>query len=182
LKQEVRCLIVKLIAACLLFAAPAFSSTSVVGHIANLDTSTPGNTAKVRFWLRGCRQNQPRITGTGGIAPQVSGTSFYVDLPADASGNVSGTIYSTRDAAGTGNGEIECGGSYTAVWYGMQIFNNSIPGPEVPIHAKSGTTLDITSVTPITTLPVVTAPTGDSTYARLDTSNLPFTANVPGAQ
>lgn len=164
--------------AVLLLAISANATTVVTGHISNLDTTTPGTTSWVRFWLRGCRGNQPRITGTGGIAPQVAGSSFYVDVPANASGNVSGTIYSTRDAAGTGNGDIECGGSYTAVWYGMVIYNNGIPGPEIPVHAKNGGTLDISNVTPITTNPVVTAPTGDSTYARKDGGNQPFTGAI----
>lgn len=148
--------------------------TTVVGKILNLDSTNPGTSSFVRFWLRGLRGNEPRITGTGAIAPQTAGSNFYVDVPANSSGTVSGTIYSTRDAAGTGNGEIEAGGSYTAVWYGMVIYNAGIPGPEVPVHAKIGASLDISSVTPNTMQPVITAPTGDTTYARLDGGNLPF--------
>jgi hypothetical protein len=162
----------------LALSASAFGTTQVVGHITKLDTTTPGTTAYVRFWLRGTRGNQPRITGTGAIAPQFSGSAFYVDLPADASGNISGTIYSTRDAAGTGAGDIEAGGSYTAVYYGMQIFNGGIAGPETPVHARSGGTLDIANVSPISTLAVVTAPTGDTTYARIDGGNTPFSGAV----
>lgn len=152
--------------------------TTVTGHIAKLDTTTPGVTAFVRFWLRGTRGNEPRITGTGAIAPQFSGSTFYVDLPADASGNISGTIYSTRDSAGTGSGDIEAGGSHTSVYYGMQVFNSGIPGPEIPVHAKNGGTLDIANVSPVSTLPVVTAPTGDTTYARIDGGNTPFSGAV----
>src|SRR5512146_2222967 len=165
----------------LILAVPCFATTTVTGSLKNLGTGsvTSSSNAFVRFWLRGCRGNQPRITGTGAIAPQQSGSNaFYVDLSADASGNVSGTIYSTRDSAGTGNGEIECGLSYTAVWYGMQVFNNGIPGPEVPITAKSGATIDVSNVTPNTTQPVTTAPTGDTTYARIDAGNTPFTGLV----
>src|SRR5262249_6187816 len=63
-------------------------------------------------------------------------------------------------------------------WYGMVVFLNGKAGPETPIHAKIGATFDISNITPITTNPVVTAPTGDSTYARLDGGNQPFTGNV----
>lgn len=159
-------------------SASALATTAVTGHITRLDTTTPGATAYVRFWLRGTRGNQPRITGTGAIAPQFSGSAFYVDLPADASGNISGTIYSTRDSTGTGAGDIEAGGSYTAVYYGMQIFNSGIAGPEIPVHAKSGGTLDIANVTPVSTLPVITSPSGDTTYARIDGGNTPFSGAV----
>lgn len=159
-------------------SASALATTAVTGHITRLDTTTPGATAYVRFWLRGTRGNQPRITGTGAIAPQFSGSAFYVDLPADASGNISGTIYSTRDSTGTGAGDIEAGGSYTAVYYGMQVFNSGIAGPESPVHAKSGGALDIANVTPVSTLPVITSPTGDSTYARIDGGNTPFSGAV----
>lgn len=133
--------------------------------------------AFVRFWLRGCAGNQPRITGTGIIGPSLGGV-YYFDVVANSSGVISGTLYSNRDNAGTGNGEIECGGSYTATWYGMQTFVNGKGGPEVPIYAKNGATFDISNVTPITTTPVVVAPTGDSTYARIDGGNTPFTGPV----
>jgi hypothetical protein len=171
----------KLAAILLLSALPAFGTTAVAGHLSTLSTgsATSATHAFVRFWLRGCRENQPRITGTGAIAPEHNADSvFYVDLPADGSGNVSGTIYATRDAAGTGNGEIECGGSYTAVWYGMQIFNNGIAGPEIPVHAKNGATLDPANITPITSQPVPAAGTGDTTYLRLDGGNSPITGAV----
>jgi hypothetical protein len=39
-------------------------------------------------------------------------------------------------------------------------------GPETPIVARNGDTFDISNITPITTNPVVTAPTGDTTYER----------------
>lgn len=161
----------------LLLAPLSWATTTVTGSIKNLGTGavTPGSL--VRFWLRGCAGNQPRINGTAVIAPTQGGV-FFFDLAADASGNISGTIYSTRDNAGTGNGDIECGGSKTAVWYGMQVFNAGKGGPETPVHAKSGATLDVTQVTPITTNPVIAAPTGDTTYLRLDAGNSPIIGNL----
>jgi hypothetical protein len=53
----------------------------------------------------------------------------------------------------------------------MQVFVGGKGGPEVPIHAKNGVPLNISSVVAITVNPVVTAPTGDSTYLRLDNGN-----------
>lgn len=126
----------------------------------------------MRFTLKGLSGAQPRVTGVTDIVPAVK------DFTSDASGNISGTLYSTRDAAGTGNGEIEVNGSYTAAFYEMRIFRDGQPGPPVSLHAKNGVTLNITNVTPITTNPVVAAPTGDTTYARLDGGNQPFTAEI----
>lgn len=152
------------------------ATTTVSGNIKTLGTTATGNSF-VRFRLRGCGGNQPRITGIA-IVPANANGDFYFDIPANSAGVVSGSLYSTRDAAGTGNGEIECGGSYTAAWYGMQVYRNSVPGPEVPVHAKSGATLDPSNVTPLTVKSVVTSPTGDTTYARIDGGNQPFLGSV----
>jgi hypothetical protein len=152
------------------------ASTTIQGTLGNLGTGSAGHQASVRFWLRGCN-GQPRVNGVALIAPTQGGV-YYYDFNADNLGVISGTLYSTRDAAGTGNGDIECNGSKTSVWYGMQAFEFGKFGPEVPVHAKNGVTLDITNVTPISTNPVVTAPTGDSTYVRLDAGNGPGTGNL----
>lgn len=60
----------------------------------------------------------------------------------------------------------------------MFIYNNGVAGPGTKIHAKNGATLDPSSVTPITTPPVVSAPTGDGTYLRIDGGNSPVTGSV----
>lgn len=158
------------LAVLLLTAIPAWATTTVTGKLQNLGTGNVTANAFMRFWLRGCGGNQPRVNGTSIIAPSQGGV-YYFDLVADSSGNISGTLYSTRDSTGLLGGDIECGGSKTAVWYGMQAWVNGKAGPEIPVHAKNGVTLDITQVTPLTSNPVVTAPTGDSTYLRLDNGN-----------
>lgn len=167
----------KTLCAVLLLALPAFSTTTVTGNIKNLQGGAVGtsNNAIVRFILRGTGNAQPVIAGTGALAPTSANGIWYTDIPADSNGNVSGTIYSTRNSAGTGAGDITVNGSGTAVWYDMVIVVNGMQGPATSIHAKSGATLDISNVTPITTTPVVTAPTGDSTYLRLDGGNGPIT-------
>lgn len=162
----------------LLLSISASATTTVTGTLQNLGTGTVGQGAFVRFWLRGCAGNQPRVAGTALIAPSQGGV-FFFDLPANASGAVSGTLYSTRDSTGLLGGDITCGTVTTGVWYGMQVFVGGKGGPEIPIHAKNGVPLNISSVIPITTNPVVTAPTGDSTYCRLDgaTGNCPSGAS-----
>jgi hypothetical protein len=162
----------------LLFTPGAFATTSVTGRIQNLGTGNVTSAAFVRFWLRGCAGNQPRVNGTSIIGPTAGGV-FFFDISADSSGNISGTLYSTRDSTGLLGGDIECGGSKLGVWYGMQAFVGGKGGPEVAVHAKNGVVLDITSVTPITTNPVNPAPTGDSTYCRLDGGNGPCGTGAP---
>jgi hypothetical protein len=169
--KSIACLVLFLSACCQLFA-----TTTITGNIKTLGT-TSGNNSFIRFWLRGCNGNQPRVNGVA-IVPSNTNGQFYFDFPTNSVGAVSGSLYSTRDAAGTGAGEIDCGGSHTAAWYGMQVFRNSVGGPETPVHAKNTGTLDVSNVTPTSTNPVVVAPTGDSTYARLDAGNQPFTGTV----
>lgn len=158
----------------LLLCASAFATTTVTGRISTLGTGTVGSGAYVRFWLRGCAGNQPRISGVGIIAPTQGGV-FYFDFPANGSGIISGTLYSNRDATGLLGGEIECGGSYTATWYGMQAFVNGKGGPEVPVFADNTVGIDISTVTPITSLPVTSAPTpgqlSTTPFASLSAAN-----------
>lgn len=149
-------------------------STTIAGKLENLGTGNVSSGTFVRFYLRGTGGNQPRVDGTAVIAPSL-GAVYFFDFVPNASGVISGTLWSTRDSTGLLGGDIEVGGVTTAVWYGMVIYQNGKAGPEVAVHAKNGSTLDITSVTPISVQPVVTAPTGDSTYMRLDAGNSPAT-------
>ena len=141
----------------LLFPSCVFSSTTVTGAVQNLGTGTVNTNAFVRFWLRGCSGNQPRVGGTAVIAPSQGGV-YYFDFAVSATGTIGGSLYSTRDASGLLGGDIECGGSNTSVWYGMQVFQSGKGGPEVPIHARTGVTIDISNVTPITSTPGASAP------------------------
>ncbi len=146
------------------------ATTPVSGSLKDLGTNAVTTGAFVRFTLRGCGGNQPTVPGVAVLAGP--GMPYFNDFAVDASGNVSGTLYSRRDAAGTGNGEILSGSSYTAAWYGMTVWVGGKGGPEMAVHAKNGVTLDPGTVTPLTTNPDYTAPTGDSTYARLDGGNM----------
>jgi len=161
----------------LLLTTSSFATTTVTGTLQNLGLGTVGQGAFVRFWLRGCGGNVPRINGTALIAPSQGGVYFF-DIAANGSGVISGTLYSTRDSTGILGGDIECGGSKTSVWYGMQIFVGGKGSSEMPLHAKNGITLDITAAVPISQTPAISAPNGDSTYLRLDAANSPVTGNV----
>lgn len=161
----------------LLLVPSLFATTTVTGTLQNLGLGTVGQGAFVRFWLRGCGGNVPRIAGTALIAPSQGGVYFF-DMVANGSGVISGTLYSTRDSTGALGGDIECGGSTLSVWYGMQVFLGGKGSVEIPLHAKNGITLDVTTAVPITQTPAATAPTGDQTYLRLDAANAPVSGNV----
>jgi hypothetical protein len=156
----------------------SFATTTVTGTIKTPDGTAVSSGVKVRLWYRGCSANQPTVNGVALFPPNGSGSTFYVDFPPNASGVIAGTVYSTRASDGVGNGEVSCAGSLTAMWVGVQVFYNGTPGVEVPVHAKNTATLDITQLSPITTTPTIVAPSGDSTYARLDAGNMPFTGNI----
>jgi hypothetical protein len=163
--------------------------TIITGTIKNLGGVAITSGCMVSFELKGLNGNVPRVNGTAIIAPgigsgssgsQRSGRAYIFEYTPDANGSVAGgaQLYSTRDAAGTGNGDIEAGGSFTSVWYEMVVSLNGKRLYTQHVHAKNGATLDISTVTPISTNPVTTAPTGDTTYARLDGGNTPFTGIV----
>lgn len=153
--------------------------TPITGNLRNLIQGAITSRTFVRFWLMGAKGVQPRVNGAALIVPTGGGQEWYQDVsPNPSTGAISATLYSTRDAAGTGNGEIEVSGSLTAVWYGMQVFHDGGRAPMLHFHAKNGVATDITSVTPLNTTPVVTAPSGDAIYVRLDGSNLAFVVNV----
>jgi hypothetical protein len=161
------------ISAILAASVQSFSTTPVIGNIKDLGTISV-STSFARFWLRGCAGNQPFISGVAMIAPSQGGV-FYKDLPADASGNISGNLYSTRDAGGAGDGEILCGTSRQSVWYGLQLFSNGKGGPETAIHARNGIAIDLGNLQVISTLPSPRMAGGDDLYFRLDGSNSSIT-------
>lgn len=145
-------------------ASAAFASVTISGNLKDLTGTAVSSRTFVRFTIRGCNGNQPRKAGTAIIVP-----SIYEFTP-NASGVVSGTLYDSLT-------DIECGGVVGATWYGVTIFRDGKPNPEVPYNV-TGTTFNLNSALPNTTNPVVAAPTGDSTYARLDGLNQPFTGNI----
>ena len=144
----------------------AFGTTSVTGNLQDAGGAAVSGRVFVRFWLRGCNANQPRATGIALIAP-AGAPGYYKDFTPDASGAISGSIYK--------NSEIECGGQTSVTWWGVQVYRDGKPGPEVPYTINGA--FNLNSATPNTTNPVVPAPTGDSTYCRIDAGNCGFTGS-----
>lgn len=154
--------------------------TTISGNIKSLVAGAITSRTIVRFTLKGMGGNQPRVNGAALIAPSGGGVEWYADaIPNNVTGAISITLYSTRDAAGTGNGEIDCGGSFTSCFYEMQIIHDGGKSPRLSFHAKNGVATDITSITPINAVQPVSAPSGDSTYVRLDGGNLSLPVNIP---
>jgi hypothetical protein len=157
--------------------------TTVTGNIKDLSGTSNTAGVAVQMSLKWAGGGIPRVNGTTLLASQnASGAerlAFQLTVN-PSTGAITGTVYSTRDAAGTGNGEIEINGSLTSCYYEVQLIKNGRTAFSFPVHAKNGVSLDLTSVTPITVSPVVVAPTGDTTYARLDGGNAPFTGQVVG--
>lgn len=130
-------------------------------------TSSPSTAAFVRFWMRGTGGNQPFVSGTALLAPD-GGNTWFSDFIPNGSGAISGNLYSTS--------QVTVGGSTGAIYYGMQVYQNGYAGPESPVSASGNISISTPNI--LTTLPVVAAPTGDSTYLRLDGTNAPVTGGV----
>jgi hypothetical protein len=123
-----------------------------------------GQNTYVRFTLEGYGSNIPRVVGTNIIVPP------FKDFKPDANGNISGSIQ--------GNDTISVGANPAGgTWYRVceyrlgQLFrcNN---------FTITGGAFDLDSATPNTTNPTIPAPTGDTTYARIDGGNQPFSGSI----
>lgn len=142
-------------------------STTISGNVNDLTGAAVTSNCYVRFWLRGCNGNQPRVGGAALIAPD-NGPVYFQDFVPNASGQISGTLYSN-------DVNVSAGGQVGVTWYGVQIFFQGIGGAETPYALADGVAFNLNVATPINTTPVVAAPTGDSTYIRLDGGNSPVT-------
>jgi hypothetical protein len=143
-------------------------SITVSGNLKDVATGIVSSGSWVRFVIRGAAGNQPFVAGTALLAPAGAST-WYKDFTPDATGAISGSLYSKS--------EVSVGGQTGVISYGMQIFVNSgVTGPEVLVDASQN--ININNPNLLSVLPVVAAPTGDSTYARLDAGNTPFTGAV----
>src|SRR5690242_5914113 len=139
-------------------------ATTVSGNLKSLGVAnvTGGNTF-VRFTLTGYGSNIPRVTGTNVIVAD------HQDFSPDASGNISGSIQ--------GNDTISVGANPAGgTWYNVCIYYQ---GQQFRCnnYTINGGTFDLTSATPNTTNPTITAPTGDNTYVRKDAGNGPYSGN-----
>lgn len=150
------------IAMLLLAAFPAFAQLAVVTGTVTDAGGVGVPNAYLQFDLYGCGGNRPRWTG--GVV------SSSVQLYGDANGAVTGNVVR--------NDQITCANTVGNTTYFVQQFINGQPsGPRLQYQINAGTFNWNTQVA-ITQAPVVAAPTGDTVYARLDGTNMPFTGPV----
>lgn len=147
-------------------------STTIAGNLKTLLGVAVTANCFVRFNLRGCNGAQARVSGTA-LIPSGKGTNWFIDIVPDASGVLAGTAYSN---------DVDIDTTLTPgqhpTWYGVVIYQNGIPGPETPYNLANGTTFNLNSATPISTIPAVSTPTGDGTYMRLDGGNFSMLSTV----
>lgn len=143
-------LLILILALCL----PSFATTTASGNVKDLTGTAITSKTKVRFALQNC--NSPKVNGTA-IVPKL-----YYEPSLDGSGAFSFSLYA--------NSEITCssgsssGGSYlvTISYAGGEPWTNT--------YCITGV-FNLNSATPCTTEPLVTSPTGDTTYVRRDGGN-----------
>lgn len=154
------------ILATLLLPSLLFSSATVSGVVSSPSGAFPQAGANfVLFELQGCGNNPARPTQPAEASQLTLAARFAID---SSTGAISGTIIR--------NDQISCGGVTTSTFYLVTTYINNQPvqGSAQKYRITSGA-FSLNNATPITTNPVVAAPTGDSTYARLDGGNTPFT-------
>jgi hypothetical protein len=141
---------------------------NVSGNLKDLSGAAITTNAYVRFYLRGAADNQPYVSGVA-LIPPVGSSIWYKDFQADpVTGAVSGQLYATS--------EITVGGVTGAIWYGMVVVRGGITGPESSVVATGD--ISVNNPTLLSVSPVPVAPTGDTTYLKLDGSNSPVTGSV----
>ena len=138
----------------LLFPSSLLAQTSTVsGNLQNLGaTAITSSNTYVEFTLRNYGSSLPRVVATAVIVRKPQ------RFNPDSNGDISGSIYR--------NDNITPDGTF----YRVCVFDNGrrFRCNDYTIAAAS---FDLSSASPNTTPPVVTAPTRDSTYQRLDGGN-----------
>ena len=142
-------------------------TTAVTGNLRDVLGGSLSSNAFVRIRLRNFDPNSPRGTGTAPCIGPIVKTSKDV-LP-DGSGNIVTTV--------CGNNIITPSGTY----YTLEFWDNGRKQHEASFLVTSGGPLDFNTAAPITTVPVVVPPTGDTTYLRTDGGNQMAGNIIPNA-
>ena len=108
----------------------SFGTAAISGNLQDAGGAAISGRVFVRFWLRGCNNNQPRVAGVALIAP-TGGPGYYKDFTPDAAGAISGALYK--------NSEVECNGATGNTWWGVQVYRDGKPGPETPYSVVAAT-------------------------------------------
>jgi hypothetical protein len=152
------------------------TTVTVTGNLKNTLGASLGSNVYVKARLRNFEPNIPRVIATGVIVrPEV-------DVKPDSSGQISTPLYSNYDITPAGT-------YYTIEYYSGGQFKSSanylictVTGGACSASIAS---FDLNSASPMTTVPVVAPPTGDSIYQRLDGGNQPsgnYTPTTDAAQ
>lgn len=155
---------VALIFVVLALRSDAATLTTVTGKIQTPSGSALTSSTYVLFDLEYCGQNQPRIAGTAQL-PSLE-LKLTLNRGIDSSGNISTSLY--------GNDQITCGVTLGGTRWRVTYVVAGNPGP-VCDYNITGATWDLNTQVCSTVAPVVTPPTGDTTYLRLDAGNSPVT-------
>lgn len=155
-----------LVAASLFAYSQAQAQTvSVTADLKSMFAGNQTTKAQVCFSLvdgAGQQLNDPRVVGSGVILP----TANQCVLP-NGSGHVATTLYA--------NDQVSPAGSHYSIQY---LFNGrQVHGDTFTFLLADGTE-NLNTKAPDTTIAIVPAPTGDTTYARLDGGNTPFTGGI----
>lgn len=152
----------------LLLCSAAFGQTATISaHLQDPTTGTVSSRTFLRFELKNTGGNQCRVGGTALITPYIK------DFTPNGSGVISGTIYQ--------NSAITCGNQTGNTQWAFTIWRDGKPQPSCFTQITT-TPINLDSVTCSNTTPVVSPPTGDATYCRIDGSNCGFTGNITANQ
>jgi hypothetical protein len=152
-----RIITVFILAVCALmcFSLYAQATVTITVHPQDLSSSAaPDASTSVVATLRGCGSNPPIVVGTSMLAP--TSKTFTPVI-----GVVTMPLYSSS--------EISCGGQTGVTWYDITMQSDGSDVWKASYTFTAGG--DLSTMAPNTSAPVVAAPTGDSTYARLDNAN-----------
>lgn len=151
---------------CLTISGWAQTAT-ISGQINDPATTGQSVNTYLQFELKGCFGNQPRYNGAALLWPVVK------KYTASSLGAISGTIYR--------NDYITCGSSTDSSYWEMTVVQNGAKSPPCNVRIAAST-FNANQPTCLNVNPTVTAPTTDSTYAKLDNTNGPFTGNLQAVQ
>jgi hypothetical protein len=147
----------------LAFGLSGFAQTTYTAHLFTGLTS-PATTGQVCFHLKNYGTNIPYVAGTGVVAD-----TDPPCVPAAVTGTVTGTIYGSDVIALTG-----CVPSALnpCTYWTVEYWVNGQMKSTQDYSNIVGASVTLDNLAPMTTIPIIPAPTGDSTYVQLTGGNV----------
>lgn len=165
--------LVLLAASWLVLATVSYAQLTTVTAQLNVPTGSPqAQGTYAEFVLMYCGANQARVNGTALLmGDNTASLVRKLVYPTSLTPNISTQLY--------GNNVITCGTTVGNTRWRVTYYVNGQASSSAVYNILSTTNpFDLTSQVPVTVAPVIVAPTGDTTYARLDGGNTPFTGTV----